>query len=447
MHTLWPQSDELALLTDLYELTMAQAYWAERMHEPAVFSLFFRKLPAHRNVMLACGQEHVARLVTELHFPRAQLDRLDTLGLFKGDFLAWLEGFRFSGDIHVLPEGTPVFPHEPLLEVRAPVIEAQLLETLVMNYINLETLLASKAMRVVLAADGRPVVDFGMRRMHGMDAALRGVRAYQVAGLTATSNVLGALRYGMQASGTMAHSFIQAHHDEEEAFRLYARLYPGTTLLLDTYDTLAAADKVIRLARDEGLDIGAVRLDSGDLGALARQVRSRFDTAGLQRIRIVVSGGLDEHAVQALLAADAPIDGFGVGTEMGSVADAPTLDLAYKLTEYAGEPRLKNSPGKQLVPGAKQVWRFRDGDGRITHDEITRRHEQRDAEPLLVPVVEQGAIVRPEQPVASAHDLAWNTLQAMPAAVRGLRDAEPAYRVDTSAALLKLRDQALAEFD
>lgn len=436
--------DELGLFTDLYELTMLQAYWAEGMHDSSVFSLFFRKPPANRNFMLACGQEHAARLAASIRFPREQLDRLNTMGLFRDPFLSWLEAFRFSGEILAMPEGTPVFPHEPLLEVHAPVAEAQLLETLLMNLITTETVLASKAARVTLAADGRPVMDFGMRRMHGTDAALRGVRAYSIGGIRATSNVLASLRHGLPASGTMAHSFIQAHPNELDAFRTYGQLYPGTTLLVDTYDTLAAVNKVIRLVREEGLEIGAIRLDSGDLGQLSRQARTRLDAAGLEHIQIVASGGLDEWAIRDLLASGAPIDRFGVGTEMGTSVDAPSLDLAYKLTEYGGEPRLKNAPGKQLHPGPKQVWRFRDADGRYSHDEITCRSEHRDGEPLLQPIVRDGEPLGDAPDITVGRDRAWAAIARFPEAMLELKAPPSPYPVYFSEALEQLRRDTVA---
>ncbi len=444
MEDVWPRTEELGLFTDLYELSMMQAYWAERMDEPAVFSLFFRKLPPQRNFALACGQEFGARLAAGIRFPRPQLDALADTGHFQERFLAWLDDFRFSGDIHALPEGTPVFPHEPLLEVRAPIAEAQLLESFLMNYVNLETLLASKAVRVARAARGKPVLDFGMRRMHGSDAALRSVRAYRIAGIEGTSNVLGGLRYGLPLRGTMAHSFIQAHDDEIEAFRLYARLYPGTILLVDTYDTLVGVDRVIGLIRDEGLKVDGIRLDSGDLGALAMEARRRLDAAGCSSVKIVASGGLDEWKIRDLMSSGAPIDGFGVGTDMGAVSDAPTLDFAYKLTEYAGEPRLKNSPGKQLTPGPKQVWRYQDGEGLYTHDEITLRTEERDATPLLTPLIEQGKPVRDEPDIEDARLRASAALDAMPAALLELEPMDPPYPVSFSRKLAELREQALA---
>ena len=443
MMGLWPQPAELGLLTDLYELTMARAYQAEGMDEPAVFSLFFRELPGERNFMLACGQEEAAELVTALRFPRAQVERLRELDLFDDSFLRWLEDFRFSGEIHAMPEGTPVFPGEPLLEVRAPIAEAQLLETFLMNFIHLETQLASKAVRVVLAAGERPVVDFGMRRMHGMEASLRAVCAYRVAGIAGTSNVLGSLVHGLPARGTQAHSYIQAHGDETEALRRYARLYPGTTLLVDTYDTLAAVDKVIGLVRDEGLDVGGIRMDSGDLDALSREARKRLDDAGLEAVKILVSGGLDEWKIRDLVAAGAPVDGFGVGTEMGAVTDAPALDIAYKLTEYGGEGRLKNAPGKAIYPGRKQVWRFTDGSGRCTHDEITLRDEGRNGVPLLRPVVSEGSPVLPAPDPEGTRARVRENLAALPPELLSMDRAAEPYPVSFSPELEKLREEIL----
>lgn len=436
--------EELGLFVDLYELTMARAYRAEGMTERALFTLHFRKLPPGRNFVLACGQHYGALLASALHFPREQVDRLAQLDMFEDDFLEWLSAFRFSGDIRVMPEGTPVFPHEPLLEVDAPVAEGQLLETLLMNYVNTETVLASKAARMVVAADGRPVVDFGMRRMHGYDAALRGVRAYRTAGLAATSNVLGSFQHGLAASGTMAHSFIQAHRDEMEAFRTYARLYPGTTLLVDTYDTLGGVDKVIRLVRDEGLKVNAIRLDSGDLAQLARDARQKLDEAGLEDIKIVVSSGLDEWSIRDMVEAGAPVDGFGVGTKLGVSEDAPAMDFAYKLTEYAGEPRLKNSPGKKLLPGRKQVWRYRDGDGRYRYDEIGRDREEREGEALLATVVRDGEPVGPGPDCEASRERVRRALNDMPERLLDLDETDQPYEVRISDQLENLYQEALA---
>ncbi|MGI9573033.1 nicotinate phosphoribosyltransferase [Alloalcanivorax xenomutans] len=443
MTAIWPDRDALCLLTDLYELTMAQAYWRQQRNDEAIFSLFFRVLPEQRQYAVACGQEYAAHLVSELRFPAEQVARLAELKQFQPEFLDWLAGFRFTGEIRTVPEGTLVFPHEPVLEVRAPVIQGQLLESLLMNYINLETLLASKASRVVDAAGGRPVMDFGMRRMHGLEAAWRGVRAYRVAGISGTSNVLASRDFDLPAQGTMAHSYIQAVGDERQAFLEYARLYPGTTLLVDTYDTLAAVDKVIGLVREEGIEVGAIRIDSGDLGALAKAARRRLDDAGLSGIRIVVSGGLDEWKVAKLVADGAPMDGFGVGTEMGSVADAPSLDFAYKLTEYGGEPRLKNAPGKPVYPGAKQVWRHHDASGMLAGDEITGIDEARDGEPLLREVIRDGRPVLPSPDPDQARERLSRERQSLPTALRGLTPHAP-YPVRFSESLETLRRDTLA---
>lgn len=443
MTAVWPEPSELGLLTDLYELNMAQAYRRHHHHGEAVFSLFYRALPGDRNFAVACGQEHAARLIAGLRFPREQVDRLAGLDLYHSDFLDWLVNFRFSGEVRTLPEGSLVFPQEPLLEVRAPVAEGQLLESLLMNYVNLETLLASKAARVVLAAGGKPVMDFGMRRMHGLEASWRGVRAYRVAGIAGTSNVLGGLEFGLPLRGTMAHSYIQAHDSEIEAFRRYAMDYPGTTLLVDTYDTPAAVDKVIALVRDEGLDVGAIRIDSGDLGALARQARDKLDAAGLTDLKVVVSGGLDEWKIDQLVRAGAPIDGFGVGTEMGSVSDAPSLDFAYKLTLFDGQPRLKASPGKPIYPGAKQVWRRHDAEGRLAGDVITGADEAGEGEALLRVAVANGEVVIPEPDADAARQRLASELAALPEPWRGARRPAEPYPVRFSERLEALRRHTL----
>lgn len=388
------RSEDLSLLVDFYELAMAQAYRSEGMTETAVFSLFFRDLPPHRNFVLACGQQHVAEVIRDLRFSASQVARLASLNRFQPEFLDWLRTFRFSGHIHAVAEGTPLFPHEPLMEVEAPIAEAQLIESLVMNYVHLESVLASKAVRVRHAAAGRPVVDFGMRRMHGVDAAYRGVRAYRLAGLTGTSNVLAGLDFGVPVQGTMAHSFVQAYPDELDAFKTYARLYPGTTLLVDTYDTRRAVHRIVAwLQANPDVNIGAIRLDSGDLAAEARDCRAILDAAGFTGIRIMASGGLDEYRIARMLADGVPVDAFGVGTALGAAVDAPALELAYKLTEYAGQPRMKNSPGKQIWPGRKQVFRQRGSDGRYRGDIIAGREEVFEGDPLLRPVMKYGVIM------------------------------------------------------
>ena len=435
---------ELLLLTDLYQLTMLQAYWKESMQERATFSLFFRKLPSTRRFMLACGQQHAAALASRLHFSSSALKQLADTGKFDDAFLDWLAGWRFTGDIWTLPEGTPVFQNEPFLEVDAPIAEAQLLESLIMNLVQLETVLASKAVRLVMAARGRPVVDFGMRRMHGVDAAVRGVRAYRAAGLAATSNVLGGLRHDLEINGTMAHSYILAHDSEREAFRAFARHYPDTTLLVDTHDTLKGVRMIIELIEEEpDLRVSAVRLDSGDLGDLAHRSRALLDEAGFEEIKIVASSGLDEHSIRELVEDGAPIDAFGVGTQMGVSADAPVIDLSYKLVEYAGIPRVKHSTGKVNLPGRKQLYRRRDAQGRYSGDIIASRDEKiTDGEPMLVPLVQDGKLDESFMAMADdARERVRSCLEAMPETLTRLDPGESDYPVELSEALSRLQQE------
>lgn len=419
------KENDLSLLVDLYELAMAQAYWSEGMDKTAVFSLFFRELPANRNFVLACGQQNVAQVIEGLRFTDQHIERLESLDRFQPGFLDWLRNFRFSGSIHAIAEGTPLFPQEPLLEIEGPIAEVQLLESLVMNYVHLESVLASKAVRVRLAAGDRPVVDFGMRRTHGVDAAHRGVRAYRLAGLAGTSNVLAGLDFNMPVKGTMAHSFVQACDSEMDAFRTYARLYPGTTLLVDTYDTLAAVREIIGwLKEDAEADIGGIRLDSGDLAGDAVECRRMLDNAGLNHVKIMASGGLDEYKISEIVSSDVPIDGFGVGTAIASSKDGAALELAFKLTEYASSPRMKNSPGKQSFPGPKQVYRRLGADGCIVEDVVSGRDEVFDGDPLLKPVMKQGKLL--DGAIRSLDDQVVNAAKMLDALPQRFRSLEPA---------------------
>ncbi|WP_084174999.1 nicotinate phosphoribosyltransferase [Afifella pfennigii] len=446
-----PATGALALFTDLYELRMMQAYFAEGMADTAVFTLFVRSLPAERNYLLACGLASVLDYLECLRFTAEDLDFLREIDGFSEEFLSYLKGFRFTGDVDAVPEGTPVFANEPILEVVAPIAEAQLIETLVMNQLHHQTVVASKASRIVEAARGRPVVDFGARRMHGIDAALKAVRACAVAGVAATSNVLGARHYGLAASGTMAHSYIQAHADELGAFRGFMRLYPETVLLVDTYDTLRGVARVIELAGEMGPDfkVSAVRLDSGDLAELARRARTMLDEAGLHKVQIFASGGLDEYAVAELLAAGAPIDGFGVGTRLGVSSDRPDLDIVYKLAEYAGKGRIKLSTGKPILPGRKQIFR-REEDGRAVEDVIALARESHPGRPLLQPVMRKGRRVGAgHDDLQNARARAAKELARLPASLRGVDKAEDPYRVTASEELRRaqadIRQGLLAE--
>jgi nicotinate phosphoribosyltransferase len=441
----WPDASNMALLTDLYELTMAQAYLAEGLAGPAVFSLFARRLPAGRNYLVAAGLEDALRILEGLRFEREALDWLASLRLFDDRLLAWLAGFRFSGEVEAVPEGTPLFGGEPLLEVTAPIAEAQLVETVLMNQVHMATVAASKAARVVAAARGRTVADFGARRMHGADAAVKVARAAYLAGCDSTSNVLAGRLYGIPLAGTMAHSWVQAHASEIEAFRAFARTWPRTVLLVDTYDTLAGVREVVRLARELGPDfrVTAVRLDSGDLLELSRAARRLLDEAGLAQVGIFASGGLDERAVDRLVRAGAPIGGFGVGTAMGVSEDAPALDVAYKLVSYEGRERLKLSPGKELLPGPKQAFRVERG-GKAEHDVLGRRGEELPGRPLLVPVMRKGR--RLAGPTLSeAREHARRERERLPERILSLDPADPPYRVEPSEGLRALRDRLAAE--
>jgi nicotinate phosphoribosyltransferase len=432
-----------ALLTDLYQLTMLQAYERERMHETAVFSLFVRRMPPRRNYLLACGLDDVLTFLETLRFHTEALDYLASLGQFSDGFLRQLESFRFTGDVYAMAEGTPVFAVEPLLEIVAPLPEAQFVETAVMNLIHQQTVIASKAARVLEAAAGRTVVDFGLRRMHGLHAGLATARACYVAGVAATSNVAAGQRYGMPISGTMAHSYIQAHDDEYEAFRAFASLYPDTVLLVDTYDTVAGVMKVVDLAGEIGPDfrVSAIRLDSGDLRALAVEARRILDEAGLQRVRIVASSSLNEDLIAGLVRDGAPIDIFGVGTEMGVSRDVPTIDIVYKLVEYAGRGRLKLSPGKQVLPGRKQVFR-RLRDGTADHDVLAQHDEANEGRPLLERVMAGGQRLAPGHvSLDEARARCEREIALLPERLRTLAAADPPYRVEISSRLGAAHDR------
>lgn len=427
-----------ALLVDLYELTMMQAYWAHGIEGRATFDLFVRRLPAARNFLLVAGLETALELLEGLRFTPDDLDYLSSSGLFDRGFLEVLERFRFSGEVEAMAEGTVAFAGEPLLRLTAPIIEAQFFESLLMNQIHVQTLLASKAARVVLAAGGRRVVDFGMRRMHGVDAAVAGARAYWIAGLDGTSNVLAGQLYGIPIVGTMAHSFVQCHGRELDAFRAFVESYPETVLLVDTYDSRQGVERVIELARELGdtFRVRGIRLDSGDLVELSGDARRRLDAAGLAAVKIFASGNLDEYRVAEIGAAAAPIDAFGVGTRLGTSEDAPNLDLVYKLAQLDGRPLVKLSTDKATLPGIKQVWRRLDGRGRFAGDVIGLAGEELDGVALLEPRMSGGArVTDPPEELAVARRRAAGQLASLPAAIRGLAPADPPYPVEISSAL------------
>jgi nicotinate phosphoribosyltransferase len=432
---------DAALFTDLYELTMAAAYFREGVGESATFSLFVRRLPPERAFLVAAGLADVLGYLREFRFSPRALDYLRDLRRFEPAFLEHLAALRFTGDVRAVREGTVLFADEPLLEVTAPIIEAQIVETAVINFCHVQTVLASKAARSVLAARGRSLAEFGLRRSHGMDAGMKAARAALMTGFESTSNVLAGRVYGASLSGTMAHSFIAAFPSELEAFRAYARAFPDSAvLLLDTYDTAVAARLAVQVARElaaEGHRLAGVRLDSGDLAALSREVRAILDAGGCPDVRIIVSGGLDEHDVAALLTAGAPIDAFGIGTRLDVSADAPSLDMVYKLVRLGTRDVLKLSPGKETWVGAKQIVRRLDPDGHLAGDTLALEDEPvpAGAEGLLEPVMRGGVPLQPDPPLPALRARCAEQLAGLPDGLRRLRDAQ-VYAARPSEALL-----------
>ncbi len=430
-----------ALLTDLYQLTMLQAYFAQGMNDIAVFEFFVRRLPPNRNFLMAAGLEQVLQFLENLRFTEEELDWVRKSGRFGRDFPDQLAGLRFTGDVHAMPEGTLFFGDEPILRVTAPIAQAQLVESRIINLLHFQALVASKAARVVLTAPGKLLVDFGMRRAHGSEAALFAARAAHIAGFHGTSHVLAGAEFGIPVFGTMAHSFIEAHDSEAQAFEHFARAQPeNVTLLIDTYDTEAAAGKVARLAprlKQAGISVKAVRLDSGDLVLHAHSVRRILDEAGLKDIGIFSSGSLDEFALRDLLSRGAPIDGFGVGTSMTTSADAPFLDCAYKLQEYAGRARRKRSEGKATWPGRKQVYRACDASGVITGDVLTLEDDPQPGRPLIQPVMRNGKRLRDPETLDEIRRRAADELARLPSPLRRLEHAPP-YPVVVAPALREL---------
>ncbi len=411
------------LLTDLYELTMLQGYVHEGMNERAVFEFFVRRLPKSRNFLLAAGLEQVLAFLESARFEPEEVDWLAGQG-FHPELLEWLRDFRFRGDVHAMPEGTVCFPEEPILRVTAPIPEAQIFESRIMNLLHFQTMIASKAARSVLAAPGKELVDFGLRRAHGAEAGLYAARAAFLAGFSATATVLAGRRFGIPLSGTMAHSFIQAHDSEEEAFLRFAEANPERAVfLVDTYDTEEAVRKLVALAprlRERGIRPLAVRLDSGDLGSHARHVRRILDQAGLTDIAIFASGNLTEERLQELVWTEAPINGFGIGTSLDTSSDAPYLDCVYKLEEYAGKPRRKRSEGKATWPGCKQVFRQCDREGKIASDLVALEGEEHPGDPLLLPVMREGKRLAAPEPLRSSRERAARSLASLPEDLRGL---------------------------
>lgn len=433
-----------ALVTDLYELTMAAAYEAEGLEHEATFELFVRDLPPQRRFLVAAGLDDALEGLASWRFTPEDVAYLGGLGLFPPAFIEHLADRRFTGDVWAVPEGEVVFAGEPLVRVTAPLVEAQMVETWMLNRIASQTLLASKAARVTLACGDRSFVDFSARRDHGVDAALAAARAAWIAGAAGTSLVAAGRRYGIPLSGTMAHSFVMSYASERDAFRAYARTFPReVVLLIDTYDTIEGAHAAADVARElaaEGIAVGGVRLDSGDLAALAVEVRAVLDGAGLRGVRIVASGDLDEHRVADFVAAGVPIDSFGVGTQLGTSGDAPSLGAVYKLVEDASGPKVKLAEGKVTQPGRKQVWRLADRDiVALAGEEVAG------GRPLLVRVMAAGRRIARE-PLDAIRARCSAALAGLPPALRSLEraPAEPLWPVEPSAGLVELAGRVRA---
>jgi nicotinate phosphoribosyltransferase len=432
---------ESPLLTDLYQLNMMQAYLDRGETDVAVFEFFVRKLPGRRSFLVAAGLAQAIDYLERLRFTPEDLGWLKSTSRFRENLLDYLAALRFPGDIDAMPEGTVFFANEPIFRLAAPLPIAQLVETRLVNILNFQTLIASKAVRLRLAAPGKLLVDFGLRRAHGSEAGLLAARASYIGGFAGSAIVLAEKEFGIPAFGTMAHSYIQAHDDETAAFENFARARPDNlTLLIDTFDTEAAARKVVALAprlSREGISIRAVRIDSGDPIALSRIVRTILDAGGLAGVTIFVSGGLDEEQVAAAIAAGAPIDGFGIGTSLTTSSDSPALDCVYKLQEYAGRPRRKRSTGKETWPGRKQVWRRLGDDGRIASDLVTIEGETHAGEPLIQPVVRNGRRLDVPESLSDIRARAARELARLPEACRRL-DRRADYPVEIGASLAEL---------
>ncbi|HTU68917.1 MAG TPA: nicotinate phosphoribosyltransferase [Candidatus Baltobacteraceae bacterium] len=442
--------NESSLLTDLYQLAMLQAYRRYGFDRIAVFELSVRTLPDRRGFLMAAGLEQALDFLEALQFSAGDLAYLRAGGRFPDDFVESLSDLRFTGDVDAVPEGTIFFAQEPILRVTAPMPQAQLVETRLINLLHFQTLIASKAARMVLAAPGKLLVDFGLRRAHGAEAGLLAARAAYITGFAGTATVEAGQRFGIPLYGTMAHSFIEAHDREVVAFEEFARTRPeGLVLLIDTYNTEHAAHEVVALAErlaTAGIRIRGVRIDSGDLAAQARRVREILDAGGLTEVTIFGSGGLDEDDLVRFVREEAPIDGFGMGTSLATSSDAPALDCAYKLQVYDGIPRRKLSPGKASWPGAKQVWRSFDDRGTMLGDRIALAGDAREGVPLLAPVMRAGKRVHPQPSLAAIRKNARANLAQLPRPLASLEHAR--YRVEIDEALQELAaatDRRIAE--
>ncbi len=437
--------ENMGLMTDFYELTMCAGYFENHKTEPATFDLFIRRLPPNRSYFVFAGLEQALQYLENISFSEEQIIYLKKQGL-KQDFLDYLKAFRFTGEAHAVPEGTIVFPNEPLIRVTAPIIEAQLVETFLLNTVNLQTTLATKASRVVTAAQGKSIIEFGLRRTQGTDAGMKAARCSYLAGCNGTSNVLAGMQYDIPIYGTMAHSYIMFHDTEQEAFETFAKTFPeNSTFLIDTYDDLAGAENAATVAKQmekQGHKLKAVRIDSGNLAVISRKVRATLDNHGLDYVRIFASGDLDEYRIASLIRNGAKIDSYGVGTRMSTSNDRPYVDAVYKLSEKQEKgifiPAMKLSKDKITLPGKKQVFRQKDAKGNYARDTIALEHEEILGEPLLQKVMEKGNIIYNQPSLEEIRTTALANLSRLPHRYKRLRNA-PKYPVTLSPELKKIK--------
>lgn len=421
----------MSLLTDLYELTMCASYYDNKRTEAATFDLFIRKLPPNRSYYMSAGLEQALLYLKNIKFDAEQIDFLKEKG-FKQDFLDYLREFRFTGEVWAVPEGTIIFPNEPLIRITAPIIEAQLVESFLLNTVNLQTMLATKASRVVHAAQGKAIIEFGLRRTHGADAAMKAARCSYIAGCSGTSSVLAGMRYGIPIFGTMAHSFIMFFDNEIEAFKAFVKTFPkGSTLLIDTYDNIKGAENaadVAKLLEKKGFQLGGVRIDSGDLVEVSKKVRKILNEKGLGYVKIFASGDLDEYKIEDLLLRGAKIDSFGVGTRMSTSQDRPYVDVIYKLCEKKDNaggfvPTMKLSQGKITLPARKQVYRVCDKAGNFVKDIIALHDEKAEGTPLLTKVMEKSEIICTLPTLEQIRKNALENLSSLPERYERLKKA------------------------
>jgi len=442
----------MSMLTDLYELTMCASYFENKRNELATFDLFIRKLPPNRSYYVFAGLEQALLFLKNMKFNSEHVSYLKERG-FKEEFLNYLKGFKFSGEVWAVPEGTIVFPNEPLIRVTAPIIEAQLAESFLLNTVNVQTMIATKASRVVNAAQGRAVIEFGLRRTHGTDAGMKAARCSFIAGCNGTSSVLAGMKYGIPIFGTMAHSFVMFFDNEIQAFRVFANTFPKTsTLLIDTYDNIKGAENAAVVAKElekKGFRLSGVRIDSGDLVEISKKVRALLDEKSLNYVKIFASGDLDEYKIERLLSKGAKIDSFGVGTRMSTSEDRPYVDIIYKLCEKMDRtgrfvPTMKLSQGKITLPGRKQVFRAKDRNGNFVKDIIALHGEKAEGEPLLVKVMEKGEIVYDLPRIGDIRKNALEQLSRLPEKYKRLKDASR-YPVLLSPRLKKLLNELTNE--